>query len=603
MALDMARFQGDLGRAAAITERRMKNIKETSQRAFTALTLAATAAGGALVTMVSRSLKAADDVRELAMALGTTTEELSGLIEAASRSGLSQDQIATGMKRLSANAIDAAKGVGEASKAFKALGISVKREDGTIKSSGELIREMADKFSQAPDGITKTALAMAVFGKEGAAWIPFLNEGSVKIDALIERLARMGVVISTETGVAADQFLDNLKDLKDLSSGFSRLLAAELAPSLANVTGELVRDAQGFDTLKASAEFFADFVRVIVSGLLIIKQVLSELGKSVGGLAAAFAAAARGDFREAWDILGQLSEDGAIEQEKFITGLLDVWDKTAQQTSSAAPRLGAELAAPAKEAAKLTKEAVKELERYHNQARQMVIDANRLKESLYTSFDTDNALGENTLAIGEAMAKIRAETLEIPPAAELAADSLSVFAEQGARNLQSAFADFLFDPFEDGLKGMLRGFIDTIRRMVAEAAAAKLLEGVSGFLGSVLGGLFGAGTAVSGASGSGLSSSLSGFRAMGGPVSGGRSYVVGENGAEIFRPGTSGMIYPNGATGQNVNVTIGGTTINAPNADASVLPRLSALIDQKDAALEAKIIDGFRRNRYRLAET
>lgn len=54
--------------------------------------------------------------------------------------------------------------------------------------------------------------------------------------------------------------------------------------------------------------------------------------------------------------------------------------------------------------------------------------------------------------------------------------AMTVFAEQAARNMQDAFADFLFDPFKDGLDGMLKGFADILRRMAAEAAAAKIFE-------------------------------------------------------------------------------------------------------------------------------
>jgi hypothetical protein len=44
-------------------------------------------------------------------------------------------------------------------------------------------------------------------------------------------------------------------------------------------------------------------------------------------------------------------------------------------------------------------------------------------------------------------------------------------------------------------------------------------------------------------------------RAAGGPVSAGQSYYVGEQGPELFTPGSSGSITPNGAGGpviQNV---------------------------------------------------
>ena len=61
---------------------------------------------------------------------------------------------------------------------------------------------------------------------------------------------------------------------------------------------------------------------------------------------------------------------------------------------------------------------------------------------------------------------------------------MTAFADQAARNMQDQFAQFLFDPFEDGLKGMLKGFIDTIRQMIAQAAAAQIFNalGVASFL-------------------------------------------------------------------------------------------------------------------------
>ena len=50
-------------------------------------------------------------------------------------------------------------------------------------------------------------------------------------------------------------------------------------------------------------------------------------------------------------------------------------------------------------------------------------------------------------------------------------------------------------------------------------------------------------------------------RAMGGPVTGGKSYLVGERGPEMFSPGVSGMITPNHALGGSTNVVV--------NVDAS----------------------------------
>lgn len=56
-----------------------------------------------------------------------------------------------------------------------------------------------------------------------------------------------------------------------------------------------------------------------------------------------------------------------------------------------------------------------------------------------------------------------------------------------------------------------------------------------------------------------VSSAFGGFRANGGAVTGGTPYVVGEKGAELFVPKSSGTIIPNGAGGgTTINLTVNG---------------------------------------------
>jgi phage-related minor tail protein len=62
-----------------------------------------------------------------------------------------------------------------------------------------------------------------------------------------------------------------------------------------------------------------------------------------------------------------------------------------------------------------------------------------------------------------------------------------------------------------------------------------LINGLSGLIGSLLG---------------------SPGRATGGPVSAGRSYVVGENGPELFVPSGGGRIEQLGGAGRDVRVAI-----------------------------------------------
>lgn len=98
------------------------------------------------------------------------------------------------------------------------------------------------------------------------------------------------------------------------------------------------------------------------------------------------------------------------------------------------------------------------------------------------------------------------------------------FGLEAARNIQSSFADFLFDPFEDGLDGMLKGFVNMIRRMVAELAAQQILS-------SLFGGLQNSDNQIL----SGFGSAFAGFKDSGGMIGAGQFGIVGELGPEIVR--------------------------------------------------------------------
>lgn len=134
-------------------------------------------------------------------------------------------------------------------------------------------------------------------------------------------------------------------------------------------------------------------------------------------------------------------------------------------------------------------------------------------------------------------------------------DQLTEFGVQAAHAMQQAFADFLFDPFSDGLDGMLEGFLKTIQRMVAEVAAQEIL-------GSVFGGFSGSKNPIL----AGLAA-FGGARANGGPVAAGKAYLVGERGPELFRPQMGGRISAAGG-GTSVQI-VDQRGASAPPVDVS----------------------------------
>lgn len=63
-------------------------------------------------------------------------------------------------------------------------------------------------------------------------------------------------------------------------------------------------------------------------------------------------------------------------------------------------------------------------------------------------------------------------------AAQETGDQMSEFAVQAAHNMQSAFADLLFDPFSEGLDGMVFGLVQTMRQLASEAASVAIFDAI-----------------------------------------------------------------------------------------------------------------------------
>ncbi len=136
---------------------------------------------------------------------------------------------------------------------------------------------------------------------------------------------------------------------------------------------------------------------------------------------------------------------------------------------------------------------------------QRIFDATRTPaEALNIEIDRlltllDNGtLGEGAAALelfGRAAQQAGEKMQSLEEQVQRTVEGIDVFAKSAAKNIQSAFAEFLFDPFANGTKSMLQSFGETVRRMIANAAAADLGRRLFGDLGGKggLGGVVGAG--------------------------------------------------------------------------------------------------------------
>lgn len=556
LAVDTARFQGDLGRAAAVAESRMRNIKDTATRALGAIAVAATAAGSALVYALKGAIDRADGMRDLAQASGVTVEQLSRLAFAGKQSGVELETIGRALAKLA--------------------------KDGA-PDANQALMQIADQFAMMPDGARKTAMAIEYFGtKLGPGLIPLLNEGSFGLAEMAKQSDAVGNTLSTSAAEGADRFNDSLGRLKSVSNGLINSLAADLLPVLNDIADAFVKTATEADNLNRASRQLTTFVKVVSDIGLSVYTTFQVIGEGLGGLAAAVVAATRGDLAGAAAVYKAHLENIVEINRAANVQLEKIWSERSAAESRAtrafAPgghsRKPTVLDMPEAQAKKAGGTKASVFQGMDADSRRAAEATQKLIDDYYGGIEFRSAIAEDIARSSANQISIITEELERNVEAVARQNQqMTVFAEQAARNIQTSFAEFLFDPFKKGLNGMLASFVDTIRRMVAEMVAQQaLLAFFSWAGGGATTGWRSAFTTMAG--------SIAG-KAGGGAVSAGHPYMVGERGAELFVPRSSGTIVPAGAGGA-VNVSY---HIDARGADAerimAILPGMLRQTEQR----------------------
>lgn len=429
--------------------------------------------------------------------------------------------------------------------------------------------DVASAFSGAETNAIKTQYAMALFGKSGANLIEFLDKGQIGIQEISN-------TIDDKFAKSAASFNDNL-DLMGLRvQGF---LGNRLSPYLEWINKQFDKIAEADKASKAwsgaagGGRGFVNPDRVTPMGP---KTSLKPLATGPSE-AEKEAAKLLEETRKSYESI-------ADEINKLIYGedeLLIIQFQRRNNDATALEHYKA-LIAERRKLLNLDKEledAGKEADKYADEAaekkKKLLDEAKRLYDETRTpleNFNIEMARLDDLLAKGYINWDVYSRaTLD-------AMDKLDMFKEKGQdsfASLESAvrgwgnqFTDTMANAVMSGklsFKDLANSVISDLMRMMIYQSITKPLFSAMGF-------------------------SLDGARAMGGPVTSGKSYLVGENGPEIFTPGSSGGITPNGGIGGSVSVNIVNNSGAAATAKESVDSRGNRRIDVVVGDLVAKEI-------------
>ena len=290
----MAGFESDMGRAQRLLEKETKRMDRDLQSlrntAKVGVSAIAGFAGG-LLTVTSAlqgfnvAVDGADRLDELSARFGISTERLSAWGYAAKMTGGDLESIAGIIPKFSKVVADAADEGSEAGKAFAAIGIKVKDQAGNLRSFQDLLPEVADRFKLLKDGTTETALAMQFFGRSGAEFLEFLNLGSAGMKTMEDRARALGIVINAETAGAAADFKDRVDDLKAATQGWFTQIAAELLPTLTDLTKQMTEFVKSGGDAALIASSVASSIKDIAGAIRFLGSFGNVFDRVRGGLA------------------------------------------------------------------------------------------------------------------------------------------------------------------------------------------------------------------------------------------------------------------------------------------------------------------------------
>lgn len=583
----------ELQKASRKTKTTAQKMQANLTRAFKGIASAAARIGPALAVgltaLTQAGIRSADSLAKTSAKLGIAADELAGLRFAAEQTGVGINALDMGLQRMIRRVAEAAQGTGEAKAALAELGLNA--QELSRVSPAEQFKRIADAMDLVSGEANKVRLSFKLFDSEGVALKNTLAAGRAELERFEKEAKQLGLTLEPQQLKAIEDAADAQNKVSKAFVGLSRQLASTFAPAITSAANTLTWFVSHItDSLPVLTAFAARILN-ITRGLnsLSMAGLQAEAKQTAIAIDEAYTALenikagpprARRNLQAQEQELLNLQKRYAEIQNQIATlneqaTLPELTGDPGAAYSAVTPT--AEQLQRIATAKNLFNEASASLETFFDDQKSIENFAATVKDEIGGAAkvfadsmrNLRSALSRGLINEDE-FVKYKAILLDnlVGPLSDIedktkdVTDQMATYSEQAARNIQDAFADFLFDPFEDGVKGMLEGFLTAIRQMMANKLATQLFSYL-GDQGGFLGALFGK-------------------KAAGGPVSSGNTYLVGEKGPEILHMGAaSGNIVPNHrlqTAGGGVSVV---NNIDARGADEARIMRVMPVIMER----------------------
>ena len=214
-------------------EKTSKNLSRLAKLTLAPFAAGLAAAGAALKSSVSSMVEYGSSVDDTSRSLGIAADSLQAFRYAADLGGSSAEEMDGAIAMLNKNIANAAAGKGkDLVKLMDAMGISMKKSDGSMKTAAELMPEIADAIARQKDSTQKAYIATQFFGRSGQNLIKTLSDGSKGLEEARKEAEKFGVIMSAEDVEAAAKFGDSMGRTRKAVQGVQNAIGRRLLPVL-----------------------------------------------------------------------------------------------------------------------------------------------------------------------------------------------------------------------------------------------------------------------------------------------------------------------------------------------------------------------------------
>jgi hypothetical protein len=193
---------------------------------------AAYASIDAFKDLISQSVEMSVQLGHLSQQTGISVQNLSVLRYASQQTGIEFEVLTKGFRKLSTGVYEWEHGSAKAAQAFASLNISQRDMKNTGGDMYRVMEMVADRFQRMPDGINKSAIATALFGRSGTELIPILNQGASGIESFRAEAHALGLVLDEDGIKKMEELHRTVNAMKGSWTGLGLEITSSLADPL-----------------------------------------------------------------------------------------------------------------------------------------------------------------------------------------------------------------------------------------------------------------------------------------------------------------------------------------------------------------------------------